>query len=729
MMSLDNLLEESSDEEQTLAYNNQSEAPKPAKRHTINSASWHNLQKNDSAFEVLNKLFSSTEEDAASEFGLILRRRHTIGPASHTYLHQLGSFVAIDLEPSLNKRKSMSDIEQGEENEAKHRKSLSERIEEEHPTTPRQSTSKRLSISSKRVSWSPETLPVNRTSLRNSIEKDKMAVGASPTPPAAAEGSAVGPRFLETWEHSSIFDPASWGMRLQTLEYEAPSAWIPSSDQPWPYGGQPQQQPWSLMPNPQAQQHWPHFEDGYTQTIPASFVPPMPIPQMQPMPVPQMQPMPVPQMQPMPQMPPVPQMPQIPQMQPVAVQQMPQMQLQAAAAPPMQPMQVSQPMVQMVPTLQVMGPGGVQMVMMNGPVTWMPVLPQPTQQGLPAPQQPAAPVMSPSPVETVVPRHSQPAESSLAFGQLFSLATLPQQSRQLQADLSRATDVQLKQACEELAPRLRELAVHRHGNYVVSKLSTMPQFHNALIAAFQHHVVDLIKHAQGSRVVQATLAAVPATLSAPLIGELCGHVYECAVDTHGSWGIVAAFKCSHSVPLLTEIISHLVPLSTLQDGIRAVQGVLEEAAVAGMDISAAAEAILASGCAVALATNPFANYAVQVALRSSKPALRNRLVEVLLADMQAISSSKHGSNVAEQVLPLATPQQLESLRLRIFCDGDSDMPLLKEMLSSPFGNYVVQAFLRMLSPQLRAVSLSAVQKATTAENFGKTVLTHVAASA
>ena len=76
-----------------------------------------------------------------------------------------------------------------------------------------------------------------------------------------------------------------------------------------------------------------------------------------------------------------------------------------------------------------------------------------------------------------------------------------------------------------------------------------------LAAAFRGHVVELLRHPQGSRVVQAALAHLPAATSAELTVELAGHVPSLATDTHGCWGVIAAFERTHSVALLAEVVS------------------------------------------------------------------------------------------------------------------------------------------------------------------------------
>jgi len=245
-------------------------------------------------------------------------------------------------------------------------------------------------------------------------------------------------------------------------------------------------------------------------------------------------------------------------------------------------------------------------------------------------------------------------------------------------------------------------------------------------SALRGSVVPLLKHPQGSRVVQAALAELPAGEAASLAGELDGHVLECALDTHGSWGVCVAFRHTHAPFLVAQVAKHVAALCTQQHGVRVVQQLLHEAASAGMDISAAVGSLL-EGELGYLAAHPFGNYAVQAALRHAVPSQRVAMLDALLPSILALSGSKHGSNVAEMLLMLASVEQLEAVRRQIFGPPDTpvdlaELPQLRALMSSPFGNYVLQALLRKLKDGRRSAALQLVERHISDDNFGRAIL-------
>lgn len=320
-------------------------------------------------------------------------------------------------------------------------------------------------------------------------------------------------------------------------------------------------------------------------------------------------------------------------------------------------------------------------------------------------------------------RHAVPPSGPF-WGHLVSLAKDPKGSRQLQAQLPRMADQQLARAAEELAPHLYELSRHTFGNYLVSKLAAVPQMHAALTCALKSNVVDLLQHAQGSRVVQAALASLPAAAAAGLTSELDGHILECAMDTHGSWGVCIAFKHTKAPFILKQMSKHIYALSTQQHGCRVVQSVLQAASAAQLDLSLPVSAIL-EGEIEYLSMHPFGNYAVQVSLRHCDDRQRLQLLDSLLPRVLQLSTSKHGSNVAETLLMLADEAQMAQVSEQIFGDGAECRNSLQQLVEHPFGNYVLQTLLRRMSVEQRSIAAVAVRAVTTPSNYGRSVLARV----
>jgi len=289
---------------------------------------------------------------------------------------------------------------------------------------------------------------------------------------------------------------------------------------------------------------------------------------------------------------------------------------------------------------------------------------------------------------------------------------------------------------DELAPHLHVLAKHTFGNWLVSRLAEFDVMHAAIVAAFEGHVVELICHAQGSRVIQAVLAVLPTSadgegLAAKLLHELQGHVTECALDTHGSWGVCAAFsRFSGSASfVLDEVSQNVVELSRQQHGCRVVQSVLQAAADAGLDVSDAVEGIIGRaqrGSELeANAMHRFANYAVQVALRIASNEQRGVMLATLLPRLLQLAASKHGSNVAELVVSLASAEQVAAVAEGVFGDSTAAAASLSELMAHQFGNYVLQKLLRRLAGGDSGDYHSALHKvrdATSADNYGRSIL-------
>lgn len=315
------------------------------------------------------------------------------------------------------------------------------------------------------------------------------------------------------------------------------------------------------------------------------------------------------------------------------------------------------------------------------------------------------------------------------WGQLLDLATDAKGSRVLQDAVLRLCNPKLVGVRDELAPHLLMLAQHPFGNYVVGTLASVDLMHARMVGAFRGSLVRLLCHAQSSRVVQALLSALPAADADGLIGELDGHVLEVALDTHGSWGVSAAFERTRAPFILTQISCHVVALATQQNGCRVVQAVLKSAGNAGMDLAPAVARIIDGGLD-RLAAHCFGNYVVQVLLRQSASPQRDLMVKQLLPQVLSLSTSKHGSNVAESVLSLTPQRMLESVCDEVFgavsTPGHPSEPVgdaLRSLIEHPFGNYVLQTLVRRLvNPSRRSYAIDKIRAASSPANFGRSIL-------
>ena len=128
-------------------------------------------------------------------------------------------------------------------------------------------------------------------------------------------------------------------------------------------------------------------------------------------------------------------------------------------------------------------------------------------------------------------------------------------------------------------------------------------------------MASLLCHAQGSRVVQAFLAAAAPADAEALVSELDGRVVECALDTHGSWGVCVAYRATRAPFVLRQLSAAVVRLSLEQHGSRVVQYVLKEAGNAGIDCSAAVDRVLGGGLEE-LALHLMSNGVVRMAIVS-----------------------------------------------------------------------------------------------------------------
>lgn len=229
-----------------------------------------------------------------------------------------------------------------------------------------------------------------------------------------------------------------------------------------------------------------------------------------------------------------------------------------------------------------------------------------------------------------------------------------------------------------------------------------------------------MRHAQGSRVLQATLKALPAAAAAALVAELEGSVGLAAADVHGSWSVAAAYERTRAPFILREISADLVGLASLPHAGRVVQAVLVAAAAHELDLAPAVASLLRADVA-ALGRHPFANYAVQLALKHAPDgAQRAALHAALLPQLLELATSKHGSATAETLLALADAPTLRAAAALALAPG-----ALPRLCDCNYGNYVLQRLIKLSAPNERAALLDGVRRASAGSTFGRIVLSRL----
>jgi len=283
---------------------------------------------------------------------------------------------------------------------------------------------------------------------------------------------------------------------------------------------------------------------------------------------------------------------------------------------------------------------------------------------------------------------------NLPIGRLVAMAKEQEGSRALQRALTGMSSSRLQAACDELGPHLGELATSLFGNYLVSSMASLPEAQPWLEKALKGRVVELMTHAQGSRVVQAAMHALPTRAVHTLVNELVGEVANTSRSVNGSWSVCAAFKATRAPFIVAEIAASIRTLATQQSGSRAVQKILPEASSNDVDTRCVVAALTACGTdeLARLAVDQYGNYVVQIALRisASEPSERSTLVAMLLPSLTRLATSKSGSNVAEALIACATMEQL--LKMKALLHGSG-----VELAGHCFGKHVIAALSRRLN--------------------------------
>ncbi|CAN8253013.1 unnamed protein product [Cochlearia groenlandica] len=217
---------------------------------------------------------------------------------------------------------------------------------------------------------------------------------------------------------------------------------------------------------------------------------------------------------------------------------------------------------------------------------------------------------------------------------------------------------------------LVKISCDMHGTRAVQKIvETVKRQEeiSMIMSSLKHGVVTLIKNVNGNHVVQRCLQYLLPYCEKFLFEAVITHCVELATDRHGCCVLQKCIGSSNG-----EQKQHLVS-------------------------EIASNALL-------LSQDPFGNYVLQYVFELKLEWATNEILEQLEGNYTELSMQKCSSNVVEKCLKLADDKHIGSIIGELISYGGFDQVML-----DPYGNYVVQAALKLSKGSVHSVLVDAIK--------------------
>lgn len=244
---------------------------------------------------------------------------------------------------------------------------------------------------------------------------------------------------------------------------------------------------------------------------------------------------------------------------------------------------------------------------------------------------------------------------------------------------------------------MRQLALDPLGHSVLLRLfddSSVVQ-KRILAGGLAGQVVELAMHPCGCRVLQKAIETVPREQQAALASELCGEVVRCSEHQFGNFTLQRCVEQMSPNDLrfvAMELKSEARRLATHEYGCRVLQRLLEY--WSPDDLGPLLDELMRD--VQRLCKHKFGNFVIQLALMNGRDVDRFHILSVVRERLLEYTRGKYSSRVVERcfdaVRSAGLPFEAERaalMRAALGSDGVQGLPL-RELMSDPYGNYVVQ---------------------------------------
>jgi pumilio RNA-binding family len=294
-------------------------------------------------------------------------------------------------------------------------------------------------------------------------------------------------------------------------------------------------------------------------------------------------------------------------------------------------------------------------------------------------------------------------------------------SRFTQEKLDTASDEDRKMVFDELLPSALSLMTDVFGNYVIQKLIEhgTPEMRLQFMDRMQGHILSLSLGTYGCRVVQKALEHLGNADQMRIPDELRRDVLTCIKDQNANHVIQKILECISPstqvdfIPLtfrnnVYNLAAHCYSCRVLQRIFKHCEDSQRRPLIDEMLRESEK-----------LMHDQYGNYVIQWILQNGSKPDRDVVINKAKGNVMVLSRHKFASNVVEQIIRAASPEERTALIEEIMTPLQQEASIPGEeavvgavmMMKDQYGNYVLQRFLEMSRGQQRARLIALVKPA------------------
>ena len=304
---------------------------------------------------------------------------------------------------------------------------------------------------------------------------------------------------------------------------------------------------------------------------------------------------------------------------------------------------------------------------------------------------------------------------------LYNYIITQKGSRDIQAIINTLNEKEIEILIYKLKNCISDITMDKYGNYFTQKLIQIciPYQRIKILEHMKNRFVEISNNTYGTHPLQSLIEIICLPQEKKLIlSYILGNESILALDTKGTHILqkfISSTKDEDRFELNNNIINLMDKLIIDASGVCVLIVLVKH--TNDKSIRKKLANYITKGGPLNFIQHPYANYAVQILIKSSDLSYCDIIIENIIQNYLSLSMQKYSSNVVENCISYGTEITIQKIYKSIIEDDK-----LESLLNNTYGNYVLEKLIERLNIEEKLVLIKKIEKLAKNKNISKNIM-------
>ena len=304
---------------------------------------------------------------------------------------------------------------------------------------------------------------------------------------------------------------------------------------------------------------------------------------------------------------------------------------------------------------------------------------------------------------------------------LYNYIITQKGSRDIQAIIEKLNEKEIEILIFKLKNCISDITIDKYGNYFTQKLIQicLPHQRIKILEYMKNRFVEIANNTYGTHPLQSLIEIICLPQEKKIIlSYILGNESILALDTKGTHILqkfISSTKDEDRIELNNNIINLIDKLIIDASGVCVLIVLVKH--TNDKSIRKKLANYITEGGPLNYIQHPYANYAVQILIKSSDLSYCDIIIETITQNYLSLSMQKFSSNVVENCISYGTEITIQKIYKSIIEDDK-----LESLLNNTYGNYVLEKLIERLKIEEKLVLIKKIEKFAKNKNISKNIM-------